>query len=78
MITVSMLSLTFCKLTSVKINRFALVAYIGPFTGYHRCILHMLGLLRILRCVVLRILQEVNVTDFQKSTNDRNLVGVAW
>ena len=45
-----MRSLTLCKLTSVKINCFAHIAYIDSFTDYHRRIFACVGFIA-LRCV---------------------------
>lgn len=58
-----MRSLTFCKLTSFKINCFAHIAYIGSFTDYHRRIFACVGFithttLRVLSCVALSISQK--------------------
>lgn len=78
-----MRSLTFCKLTSFKINCFAHIAYIASFADYHRRIFACVGFithttLRVLSCVALSISQQANVTDLQKSKNDRTLADVAW
>ena len=79
-----MRSLTFCKLTSVKIDCFAHIAYIASFTDYRRRIFACVEFiahttLRVLSCVALSISQQANVTGrLQKSTNDRALADVAW
>ena len=58
--TVSLRWLTFSKLTAGKINGFAHIAYIAYFTDSHQRIL------RILRCVGLRILQQAVCTRVQE------------
>ena len=76
-----MRSLAFCKLNSVQLNCFAHNVYIASFADYHRRIFACVGFvahttLRVLSCFALSISQQVNVTDLQKSTNDRTLADV--